>query len=139
MSDTNRGTASSIGRLDRSLAWVSTVLWLASLVGPVDNIIGIQLAIGALTDAFAMLSVGPWAALANLTIPWGCIAIVSGSRSSLPVGLSVALVSTSPGFWILLPNVSVKTWAVAAWAASILMVTAAWWIRSNDQTIPDAS
>lgn len=105
---------------------LATILWLISLAAPILNgNSGITVVFGTLIVGWAFLPLGPWAVLANITIPLACSRIVSRRGYVLPLVLSIAFPATSPMFWHILTHAGVEQWGIVTWTASIVTMAIA--------------
>lgn len=122
----------------RILGWCALFFWFVSLIGPVDNQNGMELAITTIALLFhgGGFEFGPWAALANFLIPGACAVLIMGKRPRWSVLLIFLLVVTSPGFWAMQQHFAVKALAVPAWTASIVLVIIGWGGSRNVEAVP---
>lgn len=118
--------------LCRLLGCCAGILWLAGLFGPfsdrgTSSFMALYAVALATAMAFSeMLRHGPWGALAFVTAPVAALLVARGRRPGFLLWLTVFLVVTSPGCWLVLDAVrrigAASIWGVASWLAAVALL-----------------
>lgn len=112
--------------LTRRFASAAIVIWTLSLPAPaLFGCVGTGLAVKTLLGGWLILWQGPWAALANFTVPWTCMCVLLNVRPRLPAWLTVVFPSTSAAFWHALGSATTKEWGVYLWTVAIVLTAMA--------------
>jgi hypothetical protein len=106
------------------------MMWTLSLPAPaLFGCAGAGLALKTLLGGWLILWQGPWAAMANFTVPWTCMCVLLDVRPKLPAWLTVVFPGTSAAFWHALGGATTKEWGIYLWTAAIVLTAMAALVR----------
>lgn len=105
----------------RVWASLAIVFWLLSMWSPFERTgTGLLMLVITLTFGWGLVLLGPWAALANFTLPWAAAQLFRGRRALRPGVATLVLAFTAPGLlpWLLVS----KSPSLAMWILSVACI-----------------
>lgn len=125
----------SLTHTSKILVFISACVWAVAWVTPtVNGAPGLELVEMAFVWGWRIPQFGPWAVLANVTIPLTCYRVFEKKQPLWPLCLSFGFPATSPAYWHFLGRADGTNWGVWAWTASILILAVAASVSKVDQS-----